>query len=282
MVVHTVLPDALTAAVAAVLEPAGIAHVAHAGADPLRGAEAASRDADAIALIGPYRSRDVAHAVEATRDAGLPLLAPVATWVGVTRDDEPGCDDPADHRGTVLRMLARDMVVAQRLAADLRARGERGLVVAGEHEYGVQIDSQLRMAGLPRTDDPSQAAVVVLAGLPDGAEIARAAALAPLPVVAFDGAQGTDLGRGRNIRMALPFAPVDGTAHRALFEGVEHARRAAELVAGAIAGGARDRTALLADLRRRGPFDEHGDPVDPPVWLWRADDAWALAPERPL
>jgi hypothetical protein len=31
-----------------------------------------------------------------------------------------------------------------------------------------------------------------------------------------------------------------------------------------------------------GPFDAHGDPVDPPVWLWRADEDWALAPDRAL
>ena len=39
----------------------------------------------------------------------------------------------------------------------------------------------------------------------------------------------------------------------------------------------RDRT-----LRELGPFDEHGDPVDPPVWLWRAAEDWTLEPERVL
>jgi hypothetical protein len=33
-----------------------------------------------VALIGPYRSRDVAETVEATAPAGLPLIAPMATW----------------------------------------------------------------------------------------------------------------------------------------------------------------------------------------------------------
>ena len=77
-------------------------------------------------------SRAVAEAVEATAPAGLPLIAPVATWAGVTRDDEPGCeDDPARHGGTVLRMVARDTVVAARIAADLRAQGSEPLVIAG-------------------------------------------------------------------------------------------------------------------------------------------------------
>jgi hypothetical protein len=126
--VHSALPDALTTAVDAALGEVG--HVAHGDADAMRAAKAAAADADAIALLGPYRSREVAEVVEATAPAELPLLAPVATWAGVTRDDEPGCDDdPARHHGTVLRMLARDTEVAARLAADVRAAGQRALVV---------------------------------------------------------------------------------------------------------------------------------------------------------
>jgi hypothetical protein len=68
----------------------------------------------------------------------------------------------------------------------------------------------------------------------------------------------------------------------ALFEGREHAGRAARLVAAAVEAGARDRPQLLEALRRLGPFDEYGDPLDPPVWLWRATQSWALEPDRPL
>jgi hypothetical protein len=281
MVVHSVLPDALGEAVDAVLRPAGIAHVAHGDGAPVRAAERAAGDARAGAVIGPFRSSDVAEAVEATAPAGLALLAPVATWAGVTRDDEPGCDDAVRHRGTVLRLLARDTEVAARIAADLRAADRCALVVAGEHEYGLQLDGQLRLAGLPRTEDPASADVIVLAGLAGAAEIARAAALAPLPVIAFDGAQHADLGAGRDVVVALPHAPAAGVEPQALFDGREHARRAAALVVEAAATDG-DRAGLLAALRRLGPFDEHGDPVDPPVWLWRAADDWALTPERPL
>jgi hypothetical protein len=94
-------------------------------------------------------------------------------------------------------MIARDTVVAERIAADVRAQGQRAFVIAGEHEYGVQLDGQLRLAGLPRA-------------------------------------------------------------------------------------GAADRASLLRALRAAGPFDEHGDPVDAPVWLWRADASWVLQAERPL
>ena len=61
--------------------------------------------------------------------------------------------------------------------------------------------------------------------------------------------------------------------------GADEARRAARLIAEA---GASDRASLLRALRVAGPFDEHGDPVDPPVWLWRADASWVLRAERPL
>jgi hypothetical protein len=53
-------------------------------------------------------------------------------------------------------------------------------------------------------------------------------------------------------------------------------------VAEALRGGAGDRASLLTALRALGPFDEHGDPVDPPVWLWRAAADWTLEPERAL
>src|SRR3954463_12857232 len=153
MVVHIVLPDGLTRAVAEVLTAAGVEHVAQRDADPVQAAADAAGDDGAIALISPYRSAEVAEAVEATPPAGLPLVAPVATWAGVTRDDEPGCDDPARHRGTVLRMVARDTVVAQRIAEDVRAAGRQAVVVAGDHDYGLQLDGQLRLAGVPRSDD---------------------------------------------------------------------------------------------------------------------------------
>ena len=275
MRVHSVLPEALTDAVADVLRAAGVEHVAHRDTPPVEAAVAAARDSGAVALIGPFRSADVAEAVEATAPAGLAVLAPVATWVGVTRDDEPGCDDPARHRGTVLRLIARDMVVAERIARAVRDAGQAALVVAGEHDYGAQLDAQLRIAGLPRTDDPATAGLVVLAGLAGCPEIERAAALAPLPVVAFDGVQGGDLGAGRDVRLALPYAEGED------FAGVSRARRAAELVTAALRT-ATGRAGVLAAVRALGPFDDHGDPVDPPVWLWRADAGWQLTAERPL
>jgi hypothetical protein len=210
MVIHSALPEALETAAAAVLGDAGVEHVPHGGSEPFRAAVAAAEDPRAGALLGPFRSADVNDALAVTAPAGLALIAPVATWAGVTHDDEPGCDDAARHDGTVLRLLARDTEVAARIAADVRTGGRRAFVVAGEHEYGVQLDGQLRMGGLPRADTPEEADIVVLCGLAGAPEIELAAALAPLPVVAFDGVQGAQLGAGRDVRLALPFAPFPG------------------------------------------------------------------------
>jgi len=258
-----------------VLDEAGVRHVAHGDDDHVRAGTIAASDMDAVALIGPFRSRAVAETIEATAPAGLPLLAPVATWAGVTRDDEPGCDDnPADHRGTVLRMVARDTEVASRLSQHLRARGERALLVTGGGEYGSQLAGQLRLAQLPRAADAAGAALAVVAGVPEEPGMELAAATAPLPVIAFDGIQGLDIGFDRDVWVVLPFA--EDPTH-----GVE-AARAARLVVDALAAGAQGRAEVLAACRAAGPFDEHGDPLDPPVWLWRAERGWRLRPDRPL
>jgi hypothetical protein len=279
--VHSALPEVLERAAAGVLEAAGVAHVAHGDGDPVAAAEAAAGDAAAVALLGPFRSADVNEALAATAPARLPLLAPVATWAGVTRDDEPGCDDAPDHGGTVLRLVARDTEVAERIAADVRAAGQRALVLAGAHEYGAQLDGQLRLAGLPRAETADEADVVILCGLVGFPETRRAAGLAPLPVVAFDGVQGADLGTGRDVLVALPYGPDDEAAMADGTLGTTQTRRAAELVVAALEAGG-DREAVLAAVRALGPFDPHGDPVEAPVWLWRAGPDWTLRPERDL
>ncbi|MGB9182899.1 MAG: hypothetical protein WCB67_02455 [Solirubrobacteraceae bacterium] len=281
MTVHSILPEPLTETAQEMFRAADVRHVGHGTEDPVEATAAAAHDIHAVALLGPYRSADVAEAVEASAPAGLGLLAPAATWAGITRDDEPGCDEAARHRGTVLRFVARDTEVARRIAEDLRAADKRALVIAGEHFYGRQLDGQLRLAGLPRVARLEDADLVVLAGLRGEPEIGLARASAPLPLVAFDGVQGAVLG-SREVHLALPHAPVDGVPVDRLLAGEVATRHAATCVIQALAEGAADRTAMLATVRRLGGFDAHGDLADPPVWLWRADDAWRLSPDRPL
>jgi hypothetical protein len=152
---------------------------------------------------------------------------------------------------------------------------------AGDHDYGRQLDGQLRLADLPRAERADDADVVVLTGLAGEPEIERATASAPLPLVAFDGMQGAALG-DREVRVAMPYAPVDGVPTRELLAGVERARHGADLVIRAAAEGAAERPAMLAALRQLGGFDIHGDPPAPAVWLWRADASWDLRPESSL
>ena len=185
----------------------------------------------------------------------------MATWAGVTRSDEPCEGDPARHRGTVLRMVARDTEVAARLAEDVRAAEQRAFVVAGEHEYGVQLDGQLDYVGLPRVDDAG--------GRRPGRAVRAGRA-------AGGGARGGARPAGGRLRrrpgrradpglsLVLPFTPDEDMG------GTTAARAPPRSSPRRVAGGARDRTALLSALRIAGPFDEHGDPVDPPVWLYRA------------
>jgi hypothetical protein len=244
--VHTALPDALTVAADEVLAGAGVRHVAHGDGDPGAAGVAAAEDSSALALIGPYRSRGVAEAVEATA------------------------------------LAARDTVVAERIATALRATGRHAVLVAGDHDYGRQLAGQLGLAELPRARHRGEADVVVLAGLAGEEEIGEAADLSPLPVVAFDGVQGAHLGAGREIHLALPLAPEPALPLEALMAGAGQVRRAAELIVASLQAGARDRATMLAEIRVRGPLDDHGDTVDPPVWLWHARDDWTLEPDRAI
>jgi hypothetical protein len=252
--VHSILPPELTQAVDEVLSAAGVLHVAHGDADPVGAASAAADDQRCRIVIGPCRSRAVAEAVEVTAPAGLAMIAPIATWVGVTHDDEPGCDDPAMHRGTIVRLVARDSVVAQRIADRVREAHQRALVVAGAHEYGAQLDAQLARCGLPRAQSPEDADIIVLAGLRGHEEIDRARALAPMPIIAFDGIQPEPF-PDQDVVLCDVYAPSDGQL------GVPECRRGAELAVAALARGGD----MIQELRGLGPFDDHGDLVDPVV-----------------
>ena len=78
MTVHSILPPSLTKAVDDVLSSAGIEHVAHGDNEPVDAATIAAADPKAQAVIGPFRSRDVAEAVEATAAIGLPRATDLA------------------------------------------------------------------------------------------------------------------------------------------------------------------------------------------------------------
>ena len=72
----------LTTAAGDVLERSGVALVVHPPDGPVAAGVAAVEDRAAVALLGPFRSTDVAETVAATAPGGLALIAPVATWAG--------------------------------------------------------------------------------------------------------------------------------------------------------------------------------------------------------
>ena len=124
--VHSILPPDLTAAVDDVLSAAGSrtsrtvtatrsARRRRAAGDP------AGARGDRAVPVG--RRERGARRDRARR--GCRCSRPAATWVGVTRDDEPGSDDAPQHDGTVFRLVARDMVVAQRIAERLTGGARR-------------------------------------------------------------------------------------------------------------------------------------------------------------
>ena len=76
MRVHSVLPEALTAAVDTALS--GVEHVPHAGVDDVRAAELAASDPEALALIGPFRSAAVG---KRNREMLLPLVRGENSWL---------------------------------------------------------------------------------------------------------------------------------------------------------------------------------------------------------
>ena len=173
--------------------------------------------------------------------------------------------------------MARDTEVAARVADDVRAPGAAPSSSPGAR-LRAQLDGQLRLAGLPRAGSAAEADLVVLCGLVARARGRPRPRRAGLPVVAFDGVQGADLGPGRDVALALPFAPSGRRAFDHLVDGARQAERAARLVVAVLRAGATDRAAVLAGVRADGAFDPHGDPVAPPVWLWRAAPGWGCAP----
>ena len=114
----------------------------------------------------------------------------------------------------------------------------------------------------------------------------------PLPVDGslagrvFGRVRAAESGDGDARRWWVPM--VDGTDRLGVveFTGAEAEQVPdLELVAGLVGhlvATVMTRGELLESLRAAGPFDSFGDPVDPPVWLWRAARDWTLTPERAI
>jgi hypothetical protein len=252
------LPERHAAVLAETLGAAGVDHVP--GSTP----EAAAADDACVAYVGPLRSWPAALAAPTLNAAGIVQVCPAATWVALTREDEPHGTDEAPPqrpggRATLVRLVPRDTEVCRKLVENAP---ERRLAVVEEHEsYGRQLGRQLRMVGLE--EEPGEPDAVVYCGL---AENAPHGLLAGRRVYAFDGAQGFG---DAHTRYVLANLPREGWSDEDVRAFVPQAADAGELVAKAVAQGGADREAVRRAVWAIGGFDEHGDPPDPRVGVWR-------------
>jgi hypothetical protein len=204
--------------------------------------EAAMGDSGCVAFVGPWRSVEVAEAMEGLGPHGLAHLAPAATWVGLTRPDEPAGSDDKPERRTLFRLAARDMEVCRAIVSVVDGRAR---LISDGSEYGSQIASQLRLAGLESDGD-----MVVYAGLGETAPPGL-----PPNVIALDGAAHG--GFPERHPEALYFCaahPVEGFTDAEAWDFAPQVEQAGRLIAsGALPAG----------------FDEHGDPLEPVIGMWR-------------
>jgi hypothetical protein len=242
MRVHSRLPDRHDRLLTRALD--GLEHV------PQSTPEAAAEDPHCGAFVGPWRSREVAEAIALLGPRGIHHIAPAATWVGLTRPDEPG-HDPGAARRTLFRIAARDTVVC---AAIVGVVGGSAQLVVDDTPYGDQIAAQLRLCGLRDGGD-----TVVYAGLgetaPDGL---------PADVLAMDGAAQ------HGFPERHPGATYFGAAYKA--EGFSDAECWDFAPQVELAG----RLLAFGDLESH--FDAHGDLLDAPVGAWRLGDDGGFHP----
>ena len=251
---HSFLPEHLQGIVGYGLG-GEIEHVAHSG-NPVRAAESAVEDDDCGAFLGPLLSWQVAETAAILNEAGIAQLAVGATYSALTRD-EPGADDrmpaslfPTGER-TLFRVVPRDTAIARAVVA----QWPRARLVQDESDYGVQLASQLRMAGLE--DDPA-AKVTIYAGL-----FQTAPALFG-EVVSFEGAAA----EGVPGVFAMPQRGGEGWSNEDAILYGPQAKEAAMLVYGSAMAGGPTRAGVLAGLRSCGRFDEFGDTRERRVGLW--------------
>jgi hypothetical protein len=235
--VHSLLPERHDERLSRALG-AAVEHVPQSSPD-------AALAAGAGAFVGPWLSADVAEAMETFSDR-LVHVAPAATWVGLTRRDEPGSDDAP--RGRVLRVAARDTVVCRALVAAV----PEARVVHDGTEYGRQIAAQLRMCGLREGG-----ARVVYAGLGR-----QAPELPPDPICLEGAVEGDFPHRHPDALYFAAAYPEDGFTDEQAWDFAPQVELAGRLL-------------VAGDPERH--FDEHGDLLEPRTGVWRFVDGRPVA-----
>lgn len=123
--------------------------------DPLveaRNAERAGADASAVAYLGPYNSGAAAVALPRLNEAGLVMLSPGSTAVGLTTD-EPGADAGESQRyyptgvRTYARIVPRDTIQGAAIATAMADDGCSRVAIRHDEElYGVGLARTIELS----------------------------------------------------------------------------------------------------------------------------------------
>jgi branched-chain amino acid transport system substrate-binding protein len=111
-----------------------------------------AQDDASLAIIGPFNSGAAAIMIPITNEAGVPVVSPSNTAIGLTRGGagaEPGEPDkyyPTGER-TYFRIMPNDLVQADALATAMRDAGCRRVGAVNDKEiYGAGVGKAMRRA----------------------------------------------------------------------------------------------------------------------------------------
>jgi branched-chain amino acid transport system substrate-binding protein len=181
-------------------------------------AEQAADDETAIAYIGELDYGASAISVPITNDAGILQVSPSDGLTSLTRS-VPGRPRAGPERyyptggRSFLRLVPNDLLQAEVLLEQVRARGARRLAIAFDEEiYGRELASEL--VARARRDGPEPVASEEYSQrVEDIADIARSLAEAGPDAVAYAGVAGPGTGRLlAAIDLRMPGTPVFATS----------------------------------------------------------------------
>jgi branched-chain amino acid transport system substrate-binding protein len=110
-------------------------------------ARRAAQDADALAYLGEFNSGASMVSLPILNEAGIPMISPSNTFIGLTKRGEPGEPDKFYPTGvrTYFRIVPNDAIQAAALATAMRDRSCQRIAVLNDGEaYGHTVASGIR------------------------------------------------------------------------------------------------------------------------------------------
>jgi branched-chain amino acid transport system substrate-binding protein len=110
-------------------------------------ARRAAQDADALAYIGEFNSGASMVSLPILNEAGIPMISPSNTYIGLTKRAEPGEPDKFYPTGTrnYFRIVPNDTIQAAALTTAMRDRGCHRIAVLNDGEsYGRMVARDIR------------------------------------------------------------------------------------------------------------------------------------------